>query len=245
MITLEQGMRLLQIRDERKTLRRGLAIYHPLTSVLTTLPTGQTVTFVGAGYGAGTYQGISCVTFPSDRQNYFILPYERNVYTPRKFALSVWMAKTCTATSKSVSMITFGNTYSENTQRYLRWFVSKRSASSSNTVAGIYNARLADVYTILENADTDWHSIIVNGTAGRGSSACEMTLDLYIDGAKVDTLEYATTQGALYNWTVIDIGSYNGSESGFIAYAALRVWDRQLTAAEIATLASEFTPQTT
>lgn len=216
------------------------AIYHPLTSVLGTLPTGQTVTISGSGYSATEHQGIPCVKFPTDTaSNYFRIPFPAK--QPRakwNGAFSLWFAKSGLNTNyRGFQFLYVGKDFGATGHRFA---IVKRNSTDNSIKGGLIYASTYAMETIV--SDGNFHHVAFNCTIAAGWENTERSADIYVDGQLVGT-QTQTPQNQAMDYVALG-ANFTTAEAGWVAMSALRVWNRHLSADEIAALASEFTPQT-
>lgn len=222
----------------------GLAVYHPLTSILDTLPTGQSVTMIGAGNNAVdevTYQGIRCLRFLEilNKLSMFQIPYSRQISTLGFNAtLSCWVAAQYPKGNNIKFAIVANGGYNDNNTNFVGINKSGngiscvlRRSSSSQTLEAIIT-------------DTNFHHVaMVFTTPAPQTSAATWQCQIYLDGVYKSTISRASMPNAAF--TNIFLGVYSGaSNPGYVYEAGFRLYERQLSADEIARLAHEFTPTT-
>lgn len=241
-LRLENSLTFLNDRVQKVySTNRGVLIYHPLDSVISTLPTGQTVSIVGTGYETDTYQGISCIKFDSGANNYFSIPFSCNITKERiKFAVSVWAMKDDTATWKSIQLLSVGRAFSASTAKVC---LLKRNANATNSgiFAGFSRSASYYGYYATTNTDVNWHHFLLNVEMG-GSVTSVCDVDIYLDGTLLTNVSQSLS---ISNFEVVQFGSYGSASGKVTRLAALRVYGRHMTEMEIAKLAGEFTPTTT
>ncbi len=236
---------LLQRRQLDRLPTIGLAVYHPLTAIVDTIPTGQSVTRIGAGNNAVdevTHQGIQCLRFLEmpNKLSMFQIPYSRQISTLGfNVTLSCWVAAQYPEGSNIKFAIVANGGYNDNNTNFVG--INKggngiscvlRRSSSSQTLEAVIT-------------DTNFHHVaMVFTTPAPQTSAATWQCQIYLDGVYKSTISRASMPNAAF--TNILLGVYSGdSNPGYVYEAAFRLYERQLSATEIALLAHEFTPQVT
>lgn len=247
MIPMKRETELLLLRRlfVGDAMKRGLAVYHPLSSILATLPTGQAVNNVNTSYQeAAVYQGIPCVRFANGGGNtYITIPFSGNTdYAGWSGSVSLWIAKQGMSTSgKNKVFFTIPRAYSASAST--RICIMKTGSGTLN-VSG-YNANGKYTHLAISSSANavNFHHVAMNITIPPGQMVAR-TADVYIDGTYLDSV--STDQRTNANFQYVQVGIYNADEdstdAGSVYFAGLRVWNRHLKATEIATLAGEFTP---
>lgn len=240
------AMQLMRMRmGKLHSIERGLVIYHPLTSALATLPTGQSVTITGESYAATTYQGIPCVAFDaSGVPCVFSIPMAVAVTSDWNCTVSLWLATTWDA--NNYNGLAFASIGKPFTSASRGGFAVRKRSSGITRATVVSGGGAYDGPDLWEKSDTSFHHVCLlcsRGASPSPTTRVSASLAAYVDGEPVGT--GACSDYRTYNVDAVEIGVY-GTAQACVSYAsAFRVWNRHLTAAEIATLASEFTPQTT
>ena len=202
----------------------GIVFYHPLESGISTLPSGQNVTTVGSP-SFSTIDGIPCCTF--DGNSYIKMEDLTTVPTGNNSrTVSFWMKTAALYGSDDYGYVGYG--YASTRQ----WFITL--SNSYGFGASLYGT---DLY--LSQSDTPvntWHHIAVTLDSG--------VLSIYVDGSKKS---YQSVSANTSTNGILTIGASPYSSSDISkklvgSMAAVRIYNRALTSAEIQLLAGEFTP---
>lgn len=239
---------LLMRRRKIGYLYGGMDIYHPLASVLTSLPTGQAVTIEGTNYAPTTYMGIDCMRFDAigdAATTQFAIPYSvRPNYRIRwNGTVSIWLARTgFTTTYRTFRTLRLGPGTFKSTSGAVS--IIKKNTSGNPLVAGLSYSANHPTEIVVPSGDTNWHhvAIVADTHTTTNGNPSQWDCDVYTDGQYVGHMSQKQTNEV---FTHVRIGLYtNNTETGSIYAAALRVWHRPLSSEEIAELAMEFTPST-
>ncbi|MBQ7179116.1 MAG: hypothetical protein IJS08_17000 [Victivallales bacterium] len=216
----------------------GLILYHPLTEVLATLPTGQRVTISGTNYAPGTYQGIACMDFAAtSTTTYFSMPFPFLVPGGAwEGTISLWLAKQGISPGVAITAMTVGriNNFTGGGSAFV---IRRGSASSARLSAGICNNNGRETMRVIINeGDASWHHVAMLC----GKHGTQYTTDIYLDGAGIGNVTITTTD---VQSMAAMAGLRNvGTRTGAMHLAAFRIYKRKLSADEIVALAHEFTP---
>lgn len=222
-------------------------LYHPMTSVLDVLPTGQTVGQVGSSVEAVEYRGIASLKFDASTENdtYFSIPYFGN-YTRHTThgagwvaTASLWMAKYNIGSSGTVAFLSFGHAFNAGING--KFMFNKRVISSTVTFcAEIVRGATYDRVALFTGGDTNWHHIAMLMHIAENDFSARMSV--YLDGVSLGDVA-GSKLFIRDEFDRVQIGIHQSStHTGGVYISALRVWDRILTASEIYSLAHEFTP---
>ena len=208
----------IQFAIEEATIPGDAVFYAPLSEDKSNAETGQELNVTGSV----TYKivdGIPCATFGG---NCFITSSDTQFPTGSNArTVSAWVRKG--STSSDVAILSYGRNAAS--QRYT-------IALSNNLLCiwGHSNSTSFD-YTF---EDTQWYHIVVTFIGD--------TEKLYVNGALVDEGTHANMNTVLNE---LCIGACAGDHTDKLigSVSAIRIYDRVLSAEEIAKLASEFTPE--
>lgn len=218
-------------------------VYHPLSSALTALPTGQAVSYAGGGTCVATrYQGIQCMQFTADAGNALCtIPFPVDWSTIRSGwdgTISVWVAATKPKTGTSKIVRLGSGTYTSSSGEWVQIIKNTNGVRANLLTSGAQSTN----YTLFEDANFH-HVLLVVHRPNTGTESATATCDIYLDGAFQTTISSASWRS--YDFTNAWIGMSDSSTGGSVYLAAFRVWNRILAPSEIAELAQEFTPVTT
>ena len=194
----------------------GLVFYAPLSSAAAAAQTGQTLTVNGSSLTFGTVNGIPCATFSGSQYITFSASAFPSGNSDR--TISFWARKTSSGTWM---FFNYGESNGDNTLEIFE--------HNSQIRAGCGTDDLPESGVSCYNV---WRHVALVFDSG--------TASLYVD----NVLKASDTSIV---WTTVAEdgsigGKYDGSYTGIGSIAAVRVYDRALSAAEIASLAAEFTP---
>ena len=198
----------------------GLVFYAALNASAGTAETGQTLTAIGDTITYSTVSGIPCGQFNGNSA--LRSSDDSSLAVGSTASISLWLKMA--DTENTIVAFQIGDTYSN--YECLNCAIRSRKVSIGNQ---------GQETTATSSINTDWHHI----AATLSNRSC----NIYLDGSLVHTSELYidVTQ------TFVSIGSTIDSEDNFYEpfsgyLAAVRVYNRVLTALEISALAGEFTP---
>ena len=198
----------------------GLIRYAPLSASAATddlgngLTTVQTVTF-------GTDSGIPCASFPDDDPGY--IGYTSPVPTLTAWSMSIWVKAIADAGDAYVTL-SDGN-YGEGGGEI--WLIAK----PDGTVL-VGNGAPSGSIIEITGITVGWHHYVIVWTGS--------VFRLYIDGTQQGSDASASYEAYDPYLYVNSLQRAPGAVRGHGKYAALRLYDRALTASEITALAGEF-----
>ena len=216
-------------------------LYFPMNEILSTLPTGQTATLTGSGCSAVSYKGIDCLKFTG--ASYFSIPnagIKKKTQGGRRFAISLWIAaQGARVTYKECLMLKYGQnaTFSNGAGFEI---IMPSSGHPVNLNFQVHDTSTsASAYTIAAPNDEQWHHIVANCFIMNGWTGTAWTAEIYFDGEYKTTLNRTVNNNAL-NETLL-VGRNNTNQPNVSMYfAGLRMYNREITEEEVATLYNEF-----
>lgn len=218
-------------------------LYFPMNEIISTLPTGQTATLTGSGCSAVSYKGIDCLKFTG--ASYFSIPnagIKKKIQGGRRFAISLWIATPgARVTSKECVMLKYGQNATFNNGAGFE-IIMPSSGNPVNLNFQIHDTAVsASTYTIAAPNDEEWHHFVANCFCMNGWTGTSWTAEIYLDGEYKTKLNRTVNNNAL-NETLL-IGRNNTNQPNVaMHYAGLRLYNRFLTAEDVATLHQEFAP---
>ena len=219
-------------------------MYYPMDEILSTLPTAQTATLNGTGCEAVAYKGIDCLKFTG--ATYFSIPnagVKKKTQGGRRFAISLWVATQGTrVTYKECVMMKYGQSATfDNGAGF--GLTLQTSGHPVNVIFRVHDtATSATPYTVASPDDNGWHHLVANCFCMNGWTWTAWTAEIYLDGEYKTTLNRTVNNNGL-NETFL-IGRNNANQPNVaMHYAGVRMYNRFLTAEDVATLHQEFSPE--
>ena len=233
-LSMQQASGLLLRRKKIAFMPR---IYHPLTSQLGTLPTGQSASYSASGsFVATEYQGVQCMQFTTDGTNSICtVPYPLIVDKGWNGTISVWVAASKPNTGSSTILRIGSGNFTSASGEWVEIIKNSNGVQARLLTSGNNKT----VQTII--TDTDLHHVLLTVSRPNGSSITA-TCGIYIDGTYQTTISRSGWRG--FDFSNAWFGMSNSSTGGVVYLSALRIWNRILSSSEIAELAQEFNPTT-
>ena len=206
----------------------GLVFHASLAASSATAETGQTLTANNVSFDV--IDGIPCAVFAGNEYSYIYTADGTNLpVSDATSTLSCWVRFNTLGAYNSWFMA-----YGSGSTNALRGFFS--SANDNYAASGIWGSDGDNVSGNLIEIDTWYHFAAIFTSSGQ---------QLYLNGQLISTHSYG---GMDTVFEKLSLGGYFGAGSSSLmeyadcCVAAARVYNRALSAAEIATLAAEFTP---
>lgn len=218
----------------------ALVFWAPLDTWSTTAASGHTLTYKGTSSTAiapteTTYKGVKCCEFAANSYWRAVtsVKEERGAYAG---TLSFWMApKQALTTSYAMG----GPVACKNNDTGLYGYGIYKSSSPARFRVG---ARASSAYNTYDDTpnSTKWHHYLITLECAAGWTSTARHITAWVDGEqKKDN----TTNVANYGLTRTFIGNPNETNNA-LYIAGVRLYNRILTADEIAALAEEYEPTT-